>query len=548
MKTIKNSLFAVLFIAQWSLFSLHCFGQDWLWAKQIGSNSNVGGGAILDVYNNIYCSGMFYNSCYFEHDTLTAFGYNDLFLAKFDVNGNELWTKRIGGGNPTGILEYGGVAAIDNNNACMYFNGRFYGSLTIDGHTVNSIGGLDIFLAKFDLMGNCLWLKKAGSGGDDDYSALCIDATGDLYVTGQLSYGGYFDTISLPPGIFLSKIDPDGNILWAHNEISGGSIVTSVNTMKIINDNILMSGIAGNDTIILGSTPLILENQAGGFIARLDLYGNCIQAKRFGGHLVNYAGSFVTEANKNIYFSGIFQDTLIIDSTTLANSNGSWEMYFCKFDSAFNLVWIRQSYSTGALGAHASGVIEDSEGKFYISGSFSGNATFGTFNVNSSVTKDMFLARYDENGNCIGIRHFGEALGGNINIDSNGNLIVVGGFTNTVNIGSTTLTSMGSQDMFFAKASPITGISGVQKSANNNLLIYANPSTGKCNITVPDEFVNEPHLTLSIFDNAGKLIQQQKLEMSENKIKLNLEAEAKGVYTAVLSNGKKSYTGKIVFE
>ena len=83
---------------------------------------------------------------------------------------------------------------------------------------------------------------------------------------------------------------------------------------------------------------------------------------------------------------------------------------------------------------------------------------------------------------------------------------------------------------------------------NNQLIIYANPTTGKCNINVPDEFLNEPNLTLSIFDNSGKLIQQQKLEMIENKIKLDLDAEAKGIYTALLSNGKKSYSGKIVFE
>jgi hypothetical protein len=34
--------------------------------------------------------------------------------------------------------------------------------------------------------------------------------------------------------------------------------------------------------------------------------------------------------------------------------------------------------------------------------------------------------------------------------------------------------------------------------------------------------------------------------MIEGKIKLNLEAEAKGVYNVTLSNGKKSYNGKIV--
>ncbi|MFN8235151.1 MAG: T9SS type A sorting domain-containing protein [Bacteroidia bacterium] len=60
--------------------------------------------------------------------------------------------------------------------------------------------------------------------------------------------------------------------------------------------------------------------------------------------------------------------------------------------------------------------------------------------------------------------------------------------------------------------------------------------------------MNEKYLTLSIFNNAGKLIQQKTLQMNEGNIKLNLEQEAKGVYNVVLSNNKKSYNGKIVFE
>lgn len=42
--------------------------------------------------------------------------------------------------------------------------------------------------------------------------------------------------------------------------------------------------------------------------------------------------------------------------------------------------------------------------------------------------------------------------------------------------------------------------------------------------------------------------QQKTLQMNDGNIKLNLEQEAKGVYNVVLSNKKKSYKGKIVFE
>ncbi|OFY33045.1 MAG: hypothetical protein A2X01_08850 [Bacteroidetes bacterium GWF2_35_48] len=80
------------------------------------------------------------------------------------------------------------------------------------------------------------------------------------------------------------------------------------------------------------------------------------------------------------------------------------------------------------------------------------------------------------------------------------------------------------------------------------LTIYANPNTGKCDIAIPEEFRNEKNLILKIYDLQGKEIQQAKIEMFENKIKLNIEAEAKGVYNVILTNGKKNYSGKIIFE
>ena len=43
---------------------------------------------------------------------------------------------------------------------------------------------------------------------------------------------------------------------------------------------------------------------------------------------------------------------------------------------------------------------------------------------------------------------------------------------------------------------------------------------------MPDDFVNEKNLVLSIYDNKGKLIQQKTLEMNDGNIKLNLEQDA----------------------
>ena len=102
--------------------------------------------------------------------------------------------------------------------------------------------------------------------------------------------------------------------------------------------------------------------------------------------------------------------------------------------------------------------------------------------------------------------------------------------------------------MFAAKCSPITWVQQPLDSPTNTLLIYANPNTGQCRITIPEEFLHEKELSLEIYDQTGRLIQQARMRIVGNSIELDIRAQAKGIYLAVLSNGKKSYQGKIVFE
>jgi len=103
--------------------------------------------------------------------------------------------------------------------------------------------------------------------------------------------------------------------------------------------------------------------------------------------------------------------------------------------------------------------------------------------------------------------------------------------------------------MFVAQHTPITVGVTEQKANNlNDLFIYANPTTGVCNISIPEELQNEEKFTLLVYDNTGKLILQQEIGMQEGRISMNLEAQAKGIYQAVLTNGKKKFSGKVVFE
>ena len=82
---------------------------------------------------------------------------------------------------------------------------------------------------------------------------------------------------------------------------------------------------------------------------------------------------------------------------------------------------------------------------------------------------------------------------------------------------------------------------------NYELKVYPNPATGTCNITIPEEFLYESSLTLSVYDMLGTLIQQTELNPGMEDFRLNIDSKAKGTYMVALSNERKSYRGKVVF-
>jgi hypothetical protein len=53
---------------------------------------------------------------------------------------------------------------------------------------------------------------------------------------------------------------------------------------------------------------------------------------------------------------------------------------------------------------------------------------------------------------------------------------------------------------------------------------------------------------LTIFNSQGQVIEKAPIEITDERIALNIQAQAAGMYNVILTNGKKSYSGKIIFK
>lgn len=119
----------------------------------------------------------------------------------------------------------------------------------------------------------------------------------------------------------------------------------------------------------------------------------------------------------------------------------------------------------------------------YVTGRFSGTATFGSTTLVSAGDMDIFLAEYGPTGDLLWIVQAGgpyEDFGTSLDFDKAGNIYVTGAFTNTATFGSTngatkTVTGTGST-IFLAKYLPSGVLVWVQTGVE--LLGQVNQSFG----------------------------------------------------------------------
>lgn len=137
-------------------------------------------------------------------------------IAKTTPINEFLWAKNLGSSQNDG----GESVTISPNKLYAYVTGYINGDADFSGMEGKSIGQKDIYIAKFDMDGNPLWVHICGSPLKDDLpGGVTTDNSGNIYMTGTTFRGSTF--AGLTPGflndnmeyMFLAKFDPSGKLL-----------------------------------------------------------------------------------------------------------------------------------------------------------------------------------------------------------------------------------------------------------------------------------------------------------------------------------------------
>lgn len=221
---------------------------NFIWAKVFGgTQADRGYDIALDNSGNIYVTGYFIGTANFGTITLTSVGNSqDIFVLKLDNAGNVLWVKSEGG--PEGDTGYG--ITVDNLGNVIV-TGQFKGTAQIGSNTFSSsidpntgLPAYDMFVSKYDALGNNLWSLQGIAKYDDRGLALKTDQNNNIYITGQfsdtLTIAGITHNNTIFNAGMLLKLDAFGNEVWFKRL---GAIQTLVYDVEIDNNgNVYITG------------------------------------------------------------------------------------------------------------------------------------------------------------------------------------------------------------------------------------------------------------------------------------------------------------------
>ncbi len=172
------------------------------------------------------------------------------------------------------------------------------------------------------------------------------------------------------------------------------------------------------------------------FLAKYDSAGNLLWMRQLGTSEGDDSAGLAVDNNGDVYISGYTEGSLGGDN------QGVRDAYLAKYDGDGNLLWARQ-LGTAAID-YGVGAAVDSDGGVYI-----GGMTLGSLGGPQQGEFDAFVARYDSAGNLLWTRQFGTPgldSCGAITTDSAGNVYI-----NGATWGDLGGPNQGGQDAYVAK-------------------------------------------------------------------------------------------------
>jgi hypothetical protein len=402
---------------------------------------------VVDPSGNLVMTGPFLGRIWFPDAEYISLGLRDIFVVKFDRNGNTIWSWRVGQSNsdraldvdtdlvgnviagghvaPTGtdinamVVKYdpdgtqkflkifgvgdNKVQIVDAIAVDLQKNtivaGEFDTSIDLGGGPLLATGGRTIFLAKLGQLGEHIWSKRFTTATTSAFFLTSLEVRADghsvLYgmVDGSIDFGsGIVLTSAGLRDVFLAEFDANGNIVWADNY---GDATEQVAGMLGLNESgqIAITGYHYG-VVNFGGAALTATGPPDAFVAVLAPDGAHAWSNTFGATGIQWGLDVTWADNQDVVLMVRGVGTVDFGGGPVAASGGGSNVFLARF---FGATGNHRSSTRFFSAAGMDAQIAEDNGRLFLAGNVIGDVDFGGGLLSgSNVYGEVYIAGFTD--------------------------------------------------------------------------------------------------------------------------------------------------------
>ncbi|MCA9678810.1 MAG: hypothetical protein KC464_27520, partial [Myxococcales bacterium] len=310
------------------------------WVKTLGGPNEESGDAIaVGADGTIAVGGLFSDTMKVDAIEARSNGSDDLYVAAYAPDGAAKWLWTTGGKASDTTLALAATA-----DGGFVAGGAFFGTVPFGTGELTAIAREEAFLVKLDSGGNVAWARSFGGDLDDRIVKVAVDPQGSIVALalfqGKASFGG--EQLESAGGFDLAvvKFDAEGHHLWSHrlggafDEVAGGIAVD-------VAGNVAISG-AFDDKLVDGDQTFTSNGESDILVARFTPDGARSWIRTWGGRREDVGQGAAADAAGNIIATGWFQQKVDFGGPYKLESNDlNKDVVVVKLDAAGQVVWVQ---------------------------------------------------------------------------------------------------------------------------------------------------------------------------------------------------------------
>lgn len=287
-------------------------------------------------------------------------------------------------------------AAAADRDGNTYFATKLFNSLDFGTGALESAGNADIAIGKLDKDGKTVWVKTYGDPSDQMPGRMALTKSGLIGFVG--TFGG---TLTIKNSVtnagqdpidFVAALDTSGAGLWVKGiDTKGGSIVTIAS--HPVQDSIVVCGYAmGAAADLVPAATAPTDGLEDILLAKLNAAtGEVLWSRQIGGAGSQFCSSVAMDAAGDVYAAGLYNGSLDLGKGPLAlvPAASAWGVWLGRFDGATGNNKAGNSWGNGRRQDLKALAVDDA-GHVILAGGLTGNIQLGSLTLSASSSSSAF--------------------------------------------------------------------------------------------------------------------------------------------------------------